>query len=183
MHRCDKYIPKENVLILANSLANKIGSDKRFGETTHHVDEIGLYEDYEYYGWTQFDISLLRVKEPFTGTVNFARLPPALLNVKGEKLYNPICHKRIHQGNFLSDGKECLMLGCSFLHVIETYISTFQDENEQKPATINLEYSLIISTKPDLALPVSWMDIGGGIKVDLRTMCKLNIFLFYVLTF
>ena len=166
MHRCDKYIPKENVLILANSLANKIGRDKRFGETIHHVDEIGLYEDYEYYGWTQFDISLLRVKEPFTGTVNFARLPPVLLNVKGEKLNNPICHKRIHEGNFLSDGKECLMLGWgkhiyqyfskrrSFLHVIETYISTFQDENGKKPTTISLEYSLIVSTKPDLALGV-----------------------------
>ena len=100
MRRCDKYIPKENVLILANSLANKIGRDKRFGETTHHVKEIGLYEDYEYYGWTQFDISLLRVKEPFTGTVNFARLPPVHLNVKGVKVNNPICHKRIYQGGF-----------------------------------------------------------------------------------
>ena len=86
MSRCDKYIPKENVLILANSLANKIGKDKRFGQTTHHVDEIRVYEDYETYKWTQFDISLLRVKEPFTGTVNFARLPPELLNVKGEIL-------------------------------------------------------------------------------------------------
>ena len=42
----------------------------------------------------------------------------------------------------------------SFLHVIETHISTFQDENEKKPTTISLEYSLIISTKPDLALHV-----------------------------
>ena len=92
MHRCDKYIPKENVLILANSLANKIGRDKRFGETIHHVDEIGLYEDYEYYGWTQFDISLLRVKEPFTSAVNFARLPPPLLNVEGKNAYNPTCY-------------------------------------------------------------------------------------------
>ena len=98
--------------------------------------------------------------------MNFARLPPVLLNVKGEKLNNPICHKRIHEGNFLSDGKECLMLGWgkhiyqyfskrrSFLHVIETYISTFQDENGKKPTTVSLEYSLIVSTKPDLALRV-----------------------------
>ena len=88
------------MLILANSLANEIDKDKRFGQTTHHVDEIGLYEDYETYSWTQFDISLLRVKEPFTGTVNFARLPPVLLNVKGVKVNNPIRHKRIYQGGF-----------------------------------------------------------------------------------
>ena len=85
------------MLILANSLANEIDKDKRFGQTTHHVDEIRLHEDYKTYSWmTQFDISLLRVKEPFTGTVNFARLPPVLLNVKGEKVNNPICHKRIY---------------------------------------------------------------------------------------
>ena len=163
MRRCDKHIPKENVLILANSLANKIGRDKRFGETTHHVDEIGLYEDYEDYGWTQMDISLLRVKEPFTGTVNFARLPPVLLNVKGEKVNNPICHKRTYQDDYFSDGKECLMLGWgkhiyqqfskrrTFLHVIETHITTV-DEN-RKEATISLDFPTI-STKPDLALHV-----------------------------
>ena len=91
------------MLILANSLANKIDKDKKFGQTTHHVDEIRLYEGYEDYGdWTQYwtDISLLRVKEPFTGTVNFARLPPVHLNVKGVKVNNPICHKRIYQGVF-----------------------------------------------------------------------------------
>ena len=37
---------KEDILILANSLANVIGKNKRFGETTHHVDEIRLHEDY-----------------------------------------------------------------------------------------------------------------------------------------
>ena len=37
---------KEDILILANSLANEIGKNKRFGETTHHVDEIRLHEDY-----------------------------------------------------------------------------------------------------------------------------------------
>ena len=74
-----------------------------FRSVCHHVDEIRLYEDYEDYGdWTQYwtDISLLRVKEPFTGTVNFARLPPVLLNVKGEKVNNAICHKRIYQDFF-----------------------------------------------------------------------------------
>ena len=92
-----------------------------------------------------------------------AKLPTSTCS---SKLNNPICHKRIHEGNFLSDGKECLMLGWgkhiyqyfskrrSFLHVIETRISTFQDENGKKPTTISLEYSLIVSTKPDLALGV-----------------------------
>ena len=37
---------KEDIIILANSLANEIGKKKRFGETTHHVDEIKLHEDY-----------------------------------------------------------------------------------------------------------------------------------------
>ena len=41
----------------------------------------------------------------------------------------------------------------SFLHVIETHIATVEDENGKEP-TISLEYSLIISTKPDLALKV-----------------------------
>ena len=86
MRWCDKYIPKEKIIILANSLANKIGKDKRFGQTTHHVDEIRLYEDYVrgQPDSSEFDIGLLRVQEPFIGTVNFARLPPVLLNVKGK---------------------------------------------------------------------------------------------------
>ena len=153
MLRCDKYIPKENVLILANSLANKIGKDKRFGQTTHHVDEIRLYEDYETYDWTQFDICLLRVKEPFTGTVNFAKLPPVLFNVIGENVNNPKYLKRIYQDHYFSDGRECLILGWgkhlyqwfskrrTFLHVIKTHITTLSTED-------------IISTKPDLALQV-----------------------------
>ena len=43
---CVNQANKEDILILANSLANEIGKNKRFGETTHHVDEIRLHEDY-----------------------------------------------------------------------------------------------------------------------------------------
>ena len=89
---------KEDILILANSLTNKIGKGKRFGQTTHHVDEIRLHEDFVkgQPNSTTFDIGLLQVKEPFTGTVNFARLPPVLLNVKGKNAYNPTCYNRIN---------------------------------------------------------------------------------------
>ena len=74
---------KEDIRIVANSLANEIST---FGETHHHVDEIRLYEDYVrgQPNSTEIDIGLLRVQEPFTGKVNFARLPPVLLNVKGK---------------------------------------------------------------------------------------------------
>ena len=77
---------KENILILANSLTNIIGKGKRLGQTTHHVDEIKLHEDFVMGqpNSTKFDIGLLQVKEPFTGIVNFARLPPLHLNVKGK---------------------------------------------------------------------------------------------------
>ena len=74
---------KEDFRIVANSLASTIST---FGETKHHVDEIRLYEDYVrgQPDSSEFDIGLLRVQEPFIGTVNFARLPPVLLNVKGK---------------------------------------------------------------------------------------------------
>ena len=48
---CVYQVNKEDILILANSLANKIGKNKRFGETTHHVDEIRLHEDYVRYSY------------------------------------------------------------------------------------------------------------------------------------
>ena len=87
---CVYQSTKEDILILANSLANEIGKNKKFGETTHHVDEIRLHENYVR-GKTPFDICLLRVKEPFTGTVNFARLPQLLVIVKGNHVIDPIC--------------------------------------------------------------------------------------------
>ena len=94
---CVYKIKKENILILANSLTNKIGKKNRFGQTTHHVDKIRLHEDFVMGqpNSTKFDIGLLQVKEPFTGTVNFARLPPVLLNVEGKNAYNPTCYIRI----------------------------------------------------------------------------------------
>ena len=79
---CVYQATKEDILILANSNASEIGKNKRFGETTHHLDEIRLHENYVR-GKTPFDICLLRVKEQFTGPVNFARLPQMLVIVKG----------------------------------------------------------------------------------------------------
>ena len=49
-------------------------------------------------GKTQFDICLLRVKESFTGLVNFARLPQMLLIVKG--IIQSVVHSRISQNKF-----------------------------------------------------------------------------------
>ena len=43
---CVYQATKEDILILANSNASEIGKNKRFGETTHHVDEIRLHENY-----------------------------------------------------------------------------------------------------------------------------------------
>ena len=37
-----------------------------------------------------FDICLLRVKEPFIGPVNFARLPQMVIVVKGNCVIDPI---------------------------------------------------------------------------------------------
>ena len=68
--------------ILADKFATK-KERKRFGQTTHHVDKIKLHEDFVF-PLTKFDIGLLRVEEPFTSAVNFARLPPLLLNVEGK---------------------------------------------------------------------------------------------------
>ena len=89
---------KEDILILANSLTNKIGKGKGFGQTTHHVDKIRLHEDFVYGkpDSSKFDIGLVQVKEPFPRAVNFARLPPLLLNVKGKNTYNPTCYNRIN---------------------------------------------------------------------------------------
>ena len=78
--------------ILADKFASK-KERKRFGQTTHHVDKIRLHEDFvkgqeiSFTKFTKFDIGLLRVKEPFTSAVNFARLPPLLLNVEGKNAY------------------------------------------------------------------------------------------------
>ena len=93
---------KDNILILTSILAEDSFLFKkerqRFGQTTHHVDKIGLHEDFvkgqerSFTKYTKFDISLLRVKEPFTSAVNFARLPPLLLNVEGKNAYNPACY-------------------------------------------------------------------------------------------
>ena len=88
---------KENILILTSILADNYATKKerkRFGQTTHHVDKIRLHEDFvkgqerAFTKFTKFDIGLLRVKEPFTGAVNFARLPPLHLNVEGKNAYN-----------------------------------------------------------------------------------------------
>ena len=83
--------------ILADKYATK-KERKRFGQTTHHVDKIRLHEDFVYGqpDSTKFDIGLLQVKEPFPRAVNFARLPPLLLNVKGKNAYNPTCYNRIN---------------------------------------------------------------------------------------
>ena len=55
---------KKDILILANSLTNKIGKGKGFGQTTHHVDKIRLHEDFVYgqSDSTKFDIGLIQVK-------------------------------------------------------------------------------------------------------------------------
>ena len=87
---------KENILILTSILAEDSYFFKkerqRFGQTTHHVAKIGLHEDFVKGQEISFDIGLLRVKEPFTSAVNFARLPPLLLNVEGKNAYNPACY-------------------------------------------------------------------------------------------
>ena len=85
---------KSDILIMTSILADKYATKKerkRFGQTTHHVDKIRLHEE-RYF--TKFDIGLLRVKEPFTSAVNFARLPPPLLNVEGKNAYNPTCYNQ-----------------------------------------------------------------------------------------
>ena len=96
IYQRDKY----NILIMTSILADKFASKKegkRFGQTTHHVDKIRLHEDFvkgqeiSFTKFTKFDIGLLRVEEPFTSAVNFARLPPLLLNVEGKNAYNPTC--------------------------------------------------------------------------------------------
>jgi hypothetical protein len=169
---------KEDILILANSLSNEIGKNKRFGETTHHVDEIRLHENYVR-GKTRFDICLLRVKELFTGTVNFAKLPQMLVIVKGNHLIHPIYKIEPVETNYFSDGKECLMLGwgtqrcqsfsktLKFLHVVKTYIRA---DNLQ--ATIGLENSRIISTTPDVAL---------GVRKYCKVMSSRLLIIFAVL--
>ena len=79
--------------ILADKYATK-KERKRFGQTTHHVDKIKLHEDFvkgqeiSLAKFTKFDIGLLRVEEPFTSAVNFASLPPLLLNVEGKNTYS-----------------------------------------------------------------------------------------------
>ena len=80
---CVYHTDKYDILIMTSILADKYATKerKRFGQTTHHVDKIKLYEDFVK---GQDDIGLLRVKEPFTSAVNFARLPPLLLNVEGK---------------------------------------------------------------------------------------------------
>ena len=93
IYRKDKY----NILIMTSILADKYATKKerkRFGQTTHHVDKIKLHEDFVkgLPKLTKFDIGLLRVEEPFTSAVNFARLPPPLLNVEGKNAYNPACY-------------------------------------------------------------------------------------------
>ena len=89
--------------ILADKYATK-KERKRFGQTTHHVDKIRLHEE-RYF--TKFDIGLLRVKEPFTSAVNFARLPPLLLNVEGKNAYNQICYMGV--SGFLKVGGQVVI--------------------------------------------------------------------------
>ena len=82
---CVYHRDKYNILIRTSILADTYAlkkERKRFGQTTHHVDKIKLYEDFVK---GQDDIGLLRVKEPFTSAVNFARPPPLLLNVEGKR--------------------------------------------------------------------------------------------------
>ena len=91
---------ESDILIMTSILADKYATKKerkRFDQTTHHVDKIRLHEDFvkgqeiSFTKFTKFDIGLLRVEEPFTSAVNFARLPPLLVNVEGKNAYNPTC--------------------------------------------------------------------------------------------
>ena len=81
---------ESDILIMTSILADKYATKKerkRFDQTTHHVDKIRLPvkgQERYFTKSTEFDLGLLRVIEPFTSAVNFARLPPPLLNVEGK---------------------------------------------------------------------------------------------------
>ena len=49
-----------------------------------------MHENFVRGNYIPYDICLLRVKEPFTGPVSFARLPQMLVIVKGNHVIDPI---------------------------------------------------------------------------------------------